>query len=45
MTLQNSSYEKIQKELTGAGIVEQPFAWYALMIGVISKGMEPGSRV
>ena len=40
MTLQNSSYEKIQKELTGAGIVEQPFAWYALMIGVISKGME-----
>lgn len=45
MTLRDSSYEKILNELTNAGIVEQPFAWYSLMIGVIAKGMEPGSRV
>ena len=45
MSTQNSNYEKVLKELTQSGITETPFSWFALAIGIIAKGVEPGSRI
>lgn len=45
MSTQNSNYEKVLKELTQSGITEAPFSWFALAIGIIAKGVEPGSRI
>ena len=45
MTVKNGLYKKILDDITKAGISENQFTWYSLMIGAMAKGVEPGSRV
>lgn len=45
MTIKKGSYEKILKDLNDAGVSENPFTWYSLMLGVLAKGVEPGNRI
>lgn len=45
MTVKQGAYAKVLKDLQSCGIQENPFSWFALMIGLVAKGVEPGSRV
>ena len=45
MTVKKGLYDKVLKDLNSAGISENPFQWYALVIGVMSRGMESSGRI
>lgn len=45
MTVKNGNYRKVLNDLTSAGVTENQFSWYALMVGILAKGVEPGSRI
>lgn len=45
MTVKNGLYKKVLDDLTNAGLPEGQFVWYSLMIGVLSKGVKPASRI
>ncbi|MCI6939333.1 MAG: hypothetical protein U0O25_00055 [Succinivibrio sp.] len=45
MTVKNGTYTKVLNDLNKAGITTTPFVWTSLMIGMMSKGVEAGSRI
>ena len=45
MTVKNGNYKKVLDDLTKAGVTENQFSWFSLMVGVLAKGVEPGSRI
>ena len=45
MTVNDGNYKKVLDDLTKAGVTENQLSWFSLMVGVLDKGVEPGSRI
>lgn len=39
MTVKNGNYKKVLDDLTKAGVTENQFSWFSLMVGVLLKAL------